>query len=73
MVIYGTRVGHDWKFALPKVVIYHCIVFERLVTSRAGALVWWLWEETHVLMVMDSNPSTAYWMDIFPHIFVVKL
>ena len=22
---------------------------------------------------MGSNPSTVYWMDIFPHIFVVKI
>ena len=24
-----------------------------------GALVLWLWEETHVLKVMGSNPSTC--------------
>ena len=28
-----------------------------------GALVLWLWEETHVLKVMGSNPSTC--MEIF--------
>ena len=32
---------------------------------RAGALVWWLWEETHVLKVVGSNPSTIYWMKNF--------
>ena len=29
-----------------------------------GAPVLWLWEETHVLKVVSSNPSTVYWMDI---------
>ena len=29
---------------------------------RAGALVKWLWEETHVPKVVGSNPSTGYWM-----------
>ena len=23
----------------------------------AGALVWWLWEETHILKVVGSNPA----------------
>ena len=32
---------------------------------RAGALVKWLWEETHVPKVVGSNPSTVYWIDIF--------
>ena len=36
-------------------------------------MVWWLWEETHVPKVMGSNPGTVYWMDIFSHIFVVKI
>ena len=39
---------------------------------RAGALVQWLFEETHVLKVVDSNPSTIHWMDIF-HIFCWKI
>ena len=26
---------------------------------RAGALVWWLWEETNVPKVVGSNPSTV--------------
>ena len=30
-----------------------------------GALVYWLWEETHVLKMVGLNPSTIYWMDIF--------
>ena len=33
----------------------------------------WLWEETHVPKVVGSNPGTVYWMDIFSHIFVVKI
>ena len=36
----------------------------------AGALVKWLWEETHVLKVMSSNPVTIYWTDIF-HIYLL--
>ena len=41
-------------------------------TFWAGALVWWLWEETHVPKVMGFNLGTVYWMDIFSHLFVVK-
>ena len=26
----------------------------------AGVHVYWLWEETHVLKAMGSNPSTMY-------------
>ena len=26
-----------------------------------------LWEETHVLKIVGSNPSAVYWMDIFSH------
>ena len=33
--------------------------------TLGGALVWWLWEETHVSKVVSSNPDTIYWMDIF--------
>ena len=33
-----------------------------------GALVKWLWEETHVQKVVDVNPSNVYWTDIF-HIY----
>ena len=40
---------------------------------RAGALVQWLWEKTHVPKVVSSNPSTAYWMDIFSQLFDVKI
>ena len=40
---------------------------------RAGALVWWLWEETHVRKVVGLNPGTVYWMNIFTHIFVVNI
>ena len=40
---------------------------------RTVALVQQLWEETHVLQFVGSNPSTVYWMDIFSHLFVVKI
>ena len=36
----------------------------------AGALLKWLWEETHVLKGVGSNPNTVYWMDIF-HIYLL--
>ena len=44
-----------------------------LLSLMAGALVQWLWEETHVLKVMGSNTGTLYWMDIISQIFVVKI
>ena len=40
---------------------------------NAGALVQWLWEETHVPKVVGSNLSTLYWMDISSHLFVGKI
>ena len=41
---------------------------------RAGALVYWLREETHVLKVVGSNPSTIKVLDgHLSHIFVVKI
>ena len=36
-------------------------------------MVGWLWEETHVPKVIGSNPGNVYWMEIFSHIFVVKI
>ena len=38
-----------------------------------GREPWWLWEETHVLKVMGSNPCTIHWMDIFSNIFILKI
>ena len=38
---------------------------------RAGALVYWLWEETHVAKAMSSNPGAVYWMDIFSQTFLL--
>jgi len=32
-----------------------------------------LWQEAHVPKVVGSNPSTIYWMDIFSHLFAVKI
>ena len=31
----------------------------------AGALVQWLWEETHIPKVVGLIPGAVYWMDIF--------
>ena len=36
--------------------------------NKLNALVWRLWEQTNVLMVVCLNPSTVYLMDIFSHI-----
>ena len=44
--------GKDGKVKLP-------IVF------WAGAMVQWLWEETHVQEVLGVNPGHGYWMGIF--------
>ena len=33
----------------------------------------WLWEETHVPKTVSSNPGIIYWMDIFSHLFAVKI
>ena len=44
----------------------------RNIFTLAGAKVWWLWEKTHVLKVMGSNPRTIYWMDIFTYICFKK-
>ena len=41
--------------------------------KNPGALVQWLWEETRVTKVVGSNPSAVYWIDIFSHLFVVKI
>ena len=41
------------------------IALNNLPRYKAGALVKWLWEETHVPKIVSSNPSTVYWMDIF--------
>ena len=38
---------------------------KQLPKEGQGALAQWIWEETHVLMVVGLNPSTVYWMDIF--------
>ena len=43
---------------------------ETFPISGAGALVQWLWEETHVTKVVGPNPVTVYWMDIF-HIYLL--
>ena len=40
---------------------------------NTGSLVYWLWEETHVLKVVGSNPGTIYEMELFSPIFVVKI
>ena len=31
----------------------------KIVLLGAGALVWWLWEKTHILKFMGLSPSTV--------------
>ena len=38
--------------------------------SWAGAMVQWLWEETHVPKVLSLNPGIIYWMDIFHNLLL---
>ena len=38
-----------------------------------GALVQWLWEETHVQKVVGLNPIIIYWMDIFFRFICCKI
>ena len=54
---------------------HHRIFLDKdIKASWAVAVVEWLWEETHVLKVVGSNPSTVYWMDIFHiYLFVVTI
>ena len=44
----------------------------KLFERRAGALVKWLWEETHGQKVVSSNTGTVYSMNIF-HMHLLKL
>ena len=67
----------DWQ------LVIRCIKLIRQAYARSkmirytkhsqdcGALVQWLWEETHVPKVMSSNPGTIYWMDIFSHTYLL--
>ena len=38
---------------------------QRCMILWAGALVKWLWDQSHDQKVVGSNPSTLYWMDSF--------
>ena len=48
-------------------------LFVTIVCLWAGAIVQWLWEKTHVLKVMDSNPNTVPLYGHFSHKFVVRI
>ena len=41
--------------------------------TRAGSLVQWLSEETHVQEIVSSNPTAENWMDHFTRVFCVKI
>ena len=54
---------NKWKYFLDGMV---CILLTIvLLINMAWALVQWLWEETHFLKAVGSNPSTVCWMVIF--------
>ena len=46
------------------------IIFTR---ERVGALVYGLCDETHVQKVVSLNPSTTFCMNLFSHLFVVRI
>ena len=50
---------------MKKLLIHHATTFYQIIL--------WLWEDTNVLNVVGSNPSTVYWMDIFSHELAVKI
>ena len=56
---------HDNLFSIPTNLIRTLSISYKLSMAWAGALVEWLWEETHMMKVVGSNPSAIYWMDIF--------
>ena len=62
-------------FYIGRFIKRRSLVMQVNLTNRrwAVARVQWLWEETYVPKVVGSNPSTVYWVDIFTHLFVVKI
>ena len=53
--------------------LFH-FVFNIQTTTFPEALVWWLWEKTHIpKVVVGLNPGTVYQMEFFSHIFVAKI
>ena len=51
-----------------KLLSNNCLLKKTGSVGREGVC-----EETHVPKVVGSKLSTLYWMDIFSHLFVVKL
>ena len=67
----GRYINSKLSYLLYRVLLGRMVLVIK-TNKRAGVLVKWLWEETHVLKVVGMNPCTTYWVDIFSHIFVVK-
>ena len=67
----GRYINSKLSYLLYRVLLGRMVLVIK-TNKRAGVLVKWLWEETHVLKVAGMNPCTTYWVDIFSHIFVVK-
>ena len=41
------------------------VTAKELFCFRAGALVYWFWDKTHVMKVVGSNQNKVYWMDVY--------
>ena len=62
--VYFIHAVGSWSSPFPgKKVFLFFIRRER--KYRAGALVLWLWQMTHIREVVGSNPGGVFWMDIF--------
>ena len=76
-VVFVTWSGKSRNKVEKVIFVFPSFVWEvkLLLTSCQKHIfqVWWLWEETHGPKVVGSNPGTKYQMDIFSHIFVVKI
>ena len=59
---YSTVFGstNTFKMSMGQLTVFWSCCVNNKKLFWAGALVYWLWEETHVLKVVGSNPSTAY-------------
>ena len=61
------------QFSVDKKVMFAPYVVNNLPKVKIGALVKWLREETRNQKVVSLNPGAGYWMDIFSHLFVVRI
>ena len=55
----------------PAEVVFTLKLFLSIEQCWAGALVWWLWEETRSPKAVSSNPGTLYTRWTFFHIYLL--